>query len=292
MQLYPLIGRKSSKLVVRHNINIDSVRESLELKVSGLKNIYWQELFAKLSSVTDRLTVKSRTKMLDILTEHTHVDFTISNAHAILAWVVKNANNYFDEQLVSCVESMTKQANIVTYKSNQRTFRDDEWRYAAKPKDLDCYSLDYRVVISCGGLSQGYRSVNGLSQRAAEFINDLCAIASNIAFDTKQTSRACDFDWNKKGKKVFEYKDIHSGKTHTLFEVRAFLNGNLHFTFNQKFSCRLNVEFGRLKGWLKTPKEASQELAIDIEEAQASFSSNTKLLSGEGLLQLGYSIAA
>ena len=97
--------------------------------------------------------------------------------------VVKNANNYFDEQLVSCVESMTKQANIVTYKSNQRTFRDDEWRYAAKPKDLDCYSLDYRVVISCGGLSQGYRSVNGLSQRAAEFINDLCAIASNIAFE-------------------------------------------------------------------------------------------------------------
>lgn len=275
------------------NVNIESVQNSLELKVAGLKDIYWKKLFSKISSVTDRLTASSRSKLLDTLTEHTHVDFTVGNAHAILGWVVKNANDYFDAQLVKTMEKMTKKANVIQYKSNQKTYRDDDWRYSSKPKDLDCYSLDYRVILEgCGGLSSGYESVNGLSKRAAEFIGDICAIATNVSFDTSGTQRAKDFEWKRNTKNTFQYRDVHTGELHTLFEVRAFLNGNLHFTFNQKFICSLNVEFGRLKGWLKTAKEASQELDIDLHDATSSFRSNVKLIGTTGLLQLSFDVAA
>jgi hypothetical protein len=45
-----------------------------------------------------------------------------------------------------------------------------------------------------------------------------------------------------------------------LMDVRAFQNGNLHIRLNQQFALALNVEMGRLKGWLRTAAEATEEL--------------------------------
>jgi len=45
-----------------------------------------------------------------------------------------------------------------------------------------------------------------------------------------------------------------------LFEVRAYQNRNCHLRLNQEFALALNVEYGRLKGWLKTAQDAKDEL--------------------------------
>jgi hypothetical protein len=63
-----------------------------------------------------------------------------------------------------------------------------------------------------------------------------------------------------------------------LFEVRAFLNGNMHIRLNQKFALALNVEHGRLKGWIKTAAEAVEELG-DVGAAER-FNSCFRLGSG------------
>ena len=62
-----------------------------------------------------------------------------------------------------------------------------------------------------------------------------------------------------------------------LAKVRAFKNGNIHFSLNQKFLCRLNVEFGRLMGWVKSAKEAADEMDIAVEDALDSFNANVRL---------------
>lgn len=54
---------------------------------------------------------------------------------------------------------------------------------------------------------------------------------------------------------------------------------------------RLNIEFGRLQGWLKSAQEAASELDIPVEDAVQSFDSNLKL-TGNSLVQLGFSQAA
>ena len=79
------------------NVSIDGVRKALELRVKSLKDVYWKELFNKLNTITDKLTAKFRRDLLSTLTAHTHVDFTTSNARAILGWVIKNANTYLDD---------------------------------------------------------------------------------------------------------------------------------------------------------------------------------------------------
>lgn len=55
-------------------------------------------------------------------------------------------------------------------------------------------------------------------------------------------------------------------------------NGNVHFQINQEFMKIFNLEAGRLKGWLKSPQEAAEELEISLEEATSCWKSNFTLL--------------
>lgn len=268
--------------------NFDGVKEALKLKIEGLKDKYWRELFSNLDKVTNRLTAKSREKLLKVLFENTHVDFTKTNAYALVQWVCKNANNYFDEQLVDVVECMIGQANVILYKSNEKTFGKEEWRYIRwAPEGLDRFSLDYRIVVHReGGRSDSWDSRSGLSKRAHTYLNDLCTIASNVGFDTSGCERADSFDWTDSGKKVFTYFDHTTQKNVTLFESRAYYNGNIHLRLNQAFIAKLNVLFGKLKGWVKSPKEAAEEMGIDIDLAQESFGANFKITSTSDVLRL------
>ena len=47
---------------------------------------------------------------------------------------------------------------------------------------------------------------------------------------------------------------------------------------NQQFMKKFNLEAGRLRGWLKTPQEAAEELDISIEEASSYWKSNFTLI--------------
>lgn len=66
--------------------------------------------------------------------------------------------------------------------------------------------------------------------------------------------------------------------------VRAFKNGNIHIKFDQSFMRRLNIEFGRLKGWVRDWSEAAQEMDIPAEEAKQGFNSLFKLGNVTALL--------
>ena len=60
--------------------------------------------------------------------------------------------------------------------------------------------------------------------------------------------------------------------------IRGYSNGNVHFQFNQEFIKKLNLEVGRLRGWIKTPQEAAEEFDISLEEANNYWKSTYELL--------------
>jgi len=278
------------------NVSLTAVKRALRIKIEGLKDIFWKELFNHLDKITWRLTKASRERLLSKLTAHTHVDFTVSNAYAVVVWVIKNANHYFDDQLINMVETMTNEANIENYASNQRTFGREEWRYGRTPSELAWYKLDYRIVLHrSGGICTAYysfeQSKSGLSHRAGDVLNDLRTIATNLGFDTSSFGDAHSVAWVSNRKNTFLYHDLSRGQDHILFEAKAYKNGNLHLKLNQAFICRLNVEFGRLKGWLKSPKQAAEELDISETEAAKSFAANLQL-EHSNLLALGFQDAA
>lgn len=289
---YRALEQLDASLLDELDVNLNGLREAFDQKIRNLKDLYWRELFNNLTKVTERLTKQSRERLLGTLTEHTHVDFTIANAHAILEWVVKNSNFYLDDQLIALVERMTNKANIRLYKSNQKTFGEERWRYCRQPNDLDNYKLDLRIVLQhVGGINTGYwKDKSELAERARDLLTDIQAVANNIGFDTRGMEKPWSFEWVSKKKNVFHYRDAVSGEFKPLMSVTAFKNGNLHINFNQVFMCKLNVEFGRLKGWLKTAEQAAEEVEIPVKAAQMSFHSN-ELLTNDSLPMLSHSVS-
>lgn len=294
---YKAFETLDSELLDELGVSFDGVREGLKHKISGLKNLYWQELFNNLTKITDKLTKGAREAMLNKLTSRTDVDFNSDNVYAVVIWVIKNANHYFDTQLVNLVEVMVEKANVQLYKSNQKTFRDEDWMYSRKPDSLDRFSLEHRVVLDrAGGLcvsdfSYDRERYNGLSSRAYYLLMDILTIATNLGFDTTNRTSPRDYQWESNKGRDFYYYDHAEQSEGLLMTVKAFKKGTVHIKLNRKFAVKLNTEFGRLKGWLKSAQQAADEMDIDIQEAAESFNSNLQLTT-DNLLQLGFRKAA
>jgi hypothetical protein len=280
---YDLVQALDADLLRELKIHPPQILNCLKARLAGLRNEYWQELFSNMEPVTNRLTSKKRNAMLQRLNRSGNVDFTLSNIHAVLIWVLKNANGYLNEQVLDLFDQMVSKANIRNYKSNQRLFEYDRWRYnQEKPTHI---ALEYRLVLgNVGGIRRGYSFEKGLADSACDFLGDLLTVAHGLGFrgDTG------DFRLTRTGRQQWQsgeletFRALFDGGNEVLFEVRAFLNGNLHLRINQKLALALNVEVGRLHGWVKSEQEAADELGE--QEAVRYF--GTSLQLGVGSLPL------
>lgn len=302
-------------------ISLNNIKETLKEKLSGLKHLYWKELFDNLNKITDRLTSKSRDNLLNTLQSNTSVDFSASNAYAIVIWAVKNANEYFDKQLIEAYEDLVNAESVALYKSNSH-FIKDNWRFSERNTHYYLNDkLDYRIVThKVGGMydnsSWSSYDRHGLTERAHDYIQDLCTIASNLGYDVSDNN--INTQWVSGKEKIVylklpgEYKigektpfgkitditdtqycingewyaKIGMAKIEKLFAVRAFKNGNLHFKFNQDFLRKFNVEFGRLKGWINNKAEAAKEMEIPMEKIDNFFECNFQIEKSSDVLLL------
>lgn len=316
---YELVAKLDSDLLKEFDITPDRILGCLRSRLDGLRNMYWKELIGNMKQVTDRLCSKKRQRLLDTLNKNGHVDFTLGNIHAVIIWILKNANQYIDEQLIETFDEMVEKANVRNYKSNQRPFTHDRWRYSEeKPSHI---ALEYRLVLEhCGGIGRSWRTANsGLCERADEFLGDLLTVARNLGFDCANRAGELRREWKagekhiftmpktykvgdrvmwgensrkqitdrnqlepqKDGTRPWQYKIdgewVHENclPGEPLVEIRAYMNGNMHLRLNQHFALALNVEYGRLKGWLKTGAEAADEL--QDKEAVQFFGSQLQL---------------
>lgn len=268
---YRAIEKLDAAILKELHVDVNALKEGMQLRISGLKNLYWTELFDNLSSITDRLTKKSREKLLSRMTNHTCVDFTAQNAYAVVIWAVKNANLYLDQQLKEVYEWMSFPENVRRYKSNIH-FVADRWRY--QDGKMERYSLDYRLVFRVYQTFSertwdSYEYPKGLGRRAHDYINDMLTIARNLGFSPEGST--FDREWSPGEEQVF----TAAGKD--FLRVRAFKNGNIHCRFDQAFIRRLNVEAGRLNGWIRSPEHAADEIGIPVDEVVSAYGSNLQI---------------
>mgnify|MGYP001554123277 CR=1 FL=1 len=260
-------------------ITIPGIRKTLAERFDNLKKHYWKLLFDNMDKLTSRLTTATREDMLRRLFAHNNVDFTLGNILTIVVWAIENANEYIDSQLIATYAEMVEGANVINYNSNQRTLKFDRWRYKQGESSASHFKLDYRLVLSGGwkGMCNSPYSFeqsefNGLSKGAWTLLCDLLTIANNLGFPTSCHPR--QYQWSA-GKAEYFFFEAGLGKTEELMKVRCFKNGNMHLQLHPSFMLALNVEHGRLKGWVHSRKEAVAEL--DDMDARLYFDKNQKL---------------
>lgn len=264
---YRAIFELDYALLKELGVNKEAVREGIKKKMAGLKAKYWQLLFERLSAVTDRLSTATKTKFLDKLLGQAILAFTESNAYAVVLWAIKNANCYLEEQTVALYKELSTFDGAMNYKSNQKTWKKDGWRYILRNEEdrPTHYALDYRIVLE-RYRAIGYESydyINNLARDCHNTIADVIAVLFNLGFPA-YGARSQDRLWH-----AGEWQDWYrmGNRDEILFQVKGHKNGNLHFRFLPAAIKALNVEAGRLLGWLRDPGDVVEELEYTFEEA-------------------------
>lgn len=341
---YQKLSEIDQELFKELKVDFDSILGSFKEKIVGLKNFYWDELFNNLNEITSRLTNSSRDKLKSKLMANASIDFTEGNIRSVVIWILKNANHYYEQQMLDLYDTFTTEEGIKLYKSNQHFVKDD-FRYNRREKNLDRYALDYRIILYAH-IDEWDKREGRISDKQYENIRDVSTIAKNLGFsvinDTFQYASRYNktFQYGKKeniffskshdnlkkgtktlngkieevyihtctpnenGERVMEkdgviyvYSDenkkdwvqykvggAYYSAENVIIEddifttIRPYKNGNCHFQFNQIFIKKLNLEVGRIRGWLKDPKHAAEEMDITIEEAQEYWESSFTLL--------------
>lgn len=282
LQNYRAIEKLDAGILKELNVDVKKLREGLRLRLSGTKALYWKQLFDRLTTLTDRLTAKSRQELLVKLRENTSIDYTSANAYVVVLWAIKNANQYIDSQLKDLYLELSNPANIQTYKSNARTFSQDAWRF--KQEKFTHYKLDYRIIevtYKCFDVSYS-GDVRDLEESARHRIDDIVTVGKNLGFNVRQSTY--DKRWVPGEPQVFTY--LENGEEKQFMRVKAYLNGNIHYQFCKEFSKAFNIEAGRLFGWIRNAREAAQELDLSLDETTAYFGKQQAAMLGAGQIKL------
>lgn len=269
---YRSAAKIKPQLLNELGVSKQAIMTGLRSKIQGLKEKYWQSLFEHFKPITKRLATKQRKAFLSSLTGKATVDFTESNIYSMLIWVTKWSNDYFDTQLVELFRSLSEFCNVVRYKSNERVWTKGDWRYYdlvncrdGAHKELSRYKLEYRIVLEhSGGICTSrwdWEARSGLACRAFEFIQDIVTVANNLGFDCNDGPERYGFESGTKN-------TIMLADGTPLVAVRAYKNQNMHLQFNPKVMLAINVEAGRLLGWLRDPEQAARELDATPAEAE------------------------
>lgn len=241
-----------------------AVKASLKHRCENLKNLYWEAVFDNLEEITDRLTTETRRNMLNKFTGLKQVDFTPQNIYSLIIWVIKNANQYYNEQLIDFFKKLSSEENVKAYKSNHKTFTKERWRFM---ENNSHYTLDYRIVCDEFHFGDRYSWRQDISDfKVREILGDICTIANNLGFIATNKDIASEF-----GQKY----NVFMGAGKILFEYKYYKNGNTHIKFNKEFIKAMNVEVSRLLGWIKCKEDIAKEFTPEMADgAEKYFKAN------------------
>lgn len=248
LDVFKSIGKTPIRVIQALNIDRKSILEIIRKDIKSLKKRYWRVAFEKLAAIKSRLTSDTKSKLLSEMKEFETLDFNEENIYSIIIWVIKNFNNYTDEQLLSVFDKLTSQDYIKAYKSNIH-WTQDSWRYTGKGKP-EKYLLDYRLVTHC---YKGYRWETSI-------IDDFIVICRSLGFYIPDY---CYFDRELRG----EEQRFYTNEGKLAFTARYYKNENAHMKINKELMMKFNVEVARLRNWINNHTDIQNE--FDVSEAEA-----------------------
>lgn len=275
---YRALGKIDFKLIKHLGIEKYQILRSIRDDIKNLKNRYWRTTFDLLKPINSRLTFNVRNGILDNIRWIEKLDFNEENIRTCIIFFVNNSNKYVKEQLLDIFHNLSCFENIKYYKSNDK-WENDDWRYKSlKDKDSKKYKLDYRIIV------EDYRINNKHhGERNNTILNDLCVVANTLGF---YNDNIIFTYFGSKKIKCF-LNDKSEDENEVLFEYRIYKNNNVHIKLSKRFLRVLNIEVGKLRGWLRSPDDIVDEFEISKEEAKKMFiDKNLKLMEDKSVFLL------
>lgn len=252
----------SPKLLECLDIDKNKLIEGIKEQLKNLKGLYWQALFNQLEAINSRLTSPYRRALSSQVASEAQVEFTKENIHAIVIWLINNANKYIKSSYLDLFDRMARGGNARHYKSNKR-FVNDEWRYNKEKSENEPHKLDYRIVLSYGADDEDITDMIEVIATNLGYKNDLRLNLwqTEDKFESWRSLSGHTFKSGNKGT-IFAR---HNQKDIILLEYIAYKNKNVHIKFNKDFMGELNLAVGKIRQWLRSKDEARAEFK-DLKE--------------------------
>lgn len=252
----------SPKLLECLDIDKNKLIEGIKEQLKNLKGLYWQALFNQLEAINSRLTSPYRRALSSQVASEAQVEFTKENIHAIVIWLINNANKYIKSSYLDLFDRMARGGNARHYKSNKR-FINDEWRYNKEKSENEPHKLDYRIVLSYGADDEDITDMIEVIATNLGYKNDLRLNLwqTKDKFESWRSLSGHTFKSGNKGT-IFAR---HNQKDIILLEYIAYKNKNVHIKFNKDFMGELNLAVGKIRQWLRSKDEARAEFK-DLKE--------------------------
>ena len=276
-----LIMQLDENVLETFGFSVEKVKEGLKSQITGMKYRYWRRVLDEMNEITDRLTHESRESLMRDFQELQCLDFTIENIYSLILWVIKNANKYYENQLISFFKKLSDEKNVKPYKSNQRLFEKDGYYWNSEKKTN--YVLDYRIIMSYM-FRMGWSGQLETNMETERTLQDIRTIANNLGFET------LDYGWTDYptlwGEKKYIYNKVGEKP---FMEYKVYQNRNMHVKFNQEFTKALNVEVSRLLGWIRTKEDIKNEFPDQLAKGAEKYFKVNKYISLEnsGIKLLG-----
>lgn len=276
---YRSILSLDANLIHQLGLDLEKIKVNLRGHIHGLKHKYWEMFFNVYDVIYQYCTAETLDILKRKLSQQTSIEFNKENIYAMTTLILRYAEMYKEKQLINWFYRLSESDNVKLYKSNQRVFKDEDWRYIRRNNDNhdnkpSHYQLDYRIVTRYLGRIDGWFN----QREVANHLNDLTVIARTLRMNAENQITFSDTEKMQYGQRYPLYFTDQSGEKQVLAEVKFFKNGNAHLFLNQDFTLRLNVEVGRLLGWVKTKEQASEEMGYPLEDVEKSFGASQNLL--------------
>ena len=167
---------------------------------------------------------------------------------------------------------MANEKSVKTYKSNTRWAK-GEWRYM---REESHYMLDYRFIWQEGVWGSYSWSGYTVDYKSKDHINDLMIVARSLGFDIEADEHKtyCADMKPSERSTIYYHRD---GDINSFGDLKPYKNGNIHCYLCKEFMQKLNIEVGRIRGWIKSPQDAADEMGISKKVAEAYFGQNGRI---------------
>lgn len=270
------LGKIPFEVLDALDIKKSNVMKKLQDSITELKHKYWLKSFNTLNEIKTRLTFDSRIDLMNSVSFIKESDFNVNNIRSLITYLTKHHNEYAQKQLEKLFLDLTNMdKGAKAYKSNEKWFNSG-WRYTKETPEK--YLLDYRIVVP---FRKGrHSSSSQYHNDGNSIVSDLCVIANNFGYKTTEIETDKDAETGT----AYQVKDIND---ELIFEYRKYQNGNIHFKINQDLMLKINVEIGKLKGWLNSSQDIENEFEVPESKAKELLNtSNCGIISNNNNLLL------
>lgn len=260
LENYKKLDSLDTDLFRELNLDITTIKNTLTQRLKSLRLTYWNAFIKHYEPINSRLTSKYRELLYsEVINESKAIDFTVTNALTITSIVIDAASQYQDEQVTDFFYKLSCQDNMKAYKSNQKVFEQNGWRYNNKD---DKYTLDYRIIKkTIYHLSESSHASGIASYEVENTIKDICIIAKLVGMHGSMIYPYLGgyYSGVEYGKKVLT-GIRNEDKVSDLLVLKFYKNGNQHVFLNKEFTLRLNIYIGKVLGWLQSASQAFDEM--------------------------------